>query len=87
MDCNAENCPSLIMAKENRERIVGLEQSDKGNIANFATLKVQFDHMSHDIETIMTLLKDLTDKPARRWDIVVTMLITSAVAAFVANIL
>lgn len=59
------------------------KQDDFGQLlTTLQVFKVEQDHMKTDISEIKETVKTIAEKPAKRWDLIVTTLIGAAAGAF-----
>lgn len=72
-------------SKSNSHRLDDIEKRQDdldGLVASMAVFAKEQEHIQQDVKEIKNDVKALTDKPAKRWDIMMDKLIAAAVGAF-----
>lgn len=72
------------------DRVKALEKRQESMeklVTSVATLAVELGHMKDDMSEIKADVKALTERPAKRWDLIVTAIITGVVSFVIGMLL
>lgn len=85
--CDTDKCLALNMAKENKARITKLEDEKEESKISIAVIASRLESLEKTMIEFGVKLDTLLQKPAKRWDGLVTVGIASVVSGVIAFVI